>query len=586
MTVEELRGPHRVTVTRDVTMVTRDGKTLYADVYAPADGVDMPTLLRRTPYGKNQNDLALPFNEAHYYASHGYLTIVQNTRGRFGSEGAWYPFVYEANDGYDAVEWAAQQPGSSGRVGTFGQSYGALAQYLTASQRPPHLVTAVPVSAPLGAFENYWYNNGALELGWTLSYFMNMASDVLASMGETDRMAELERLKVDPTLRFGPLTEEALRRRPLSSWIELFGAGAPFLKDILHHASDGPYWWAVDVRRQMKNIDIPMLHVGSWYDIANWDTPTLFNGIRETALGPVARENQAMFMGPWAHLLPYSQPTSAGTGDIDFGPEAVYPVLDMQRAWFDHYVRDGRSGLPQAPVTIFVMGENAWRDESEWPLARAVRTDYHLRSGGSANTAAGDGRLTAEAPADEPYDTYRYDPTDPVPTAGGRFVGGGVKDQRHKQTRDDVLVYTSVANAEPVEVTGPASLTLFASTDAVDTDFIAVLSDVHPDGHVQNLSEGLVRLRFRDSYDEPRLHEPGELHTLTIELGNLSHVFKAGHRVRVHVTSSDFPRWDPNTNTGEPIDSAVTTVVAQQIVFHDAQRPSVLSLPVVPPSRA
>ena len=583
MPLKDQGGPFNVTVERGAVMVTRDGKRLYADIYQPRGEGEFPTLLRRTPYGRTQNDLAEAFNEAHYFASHGYLVVVQDTRGRHGSEGVWYPFVYEAQDGYDAVEWAASLPQSNGRVGMFGQSYGAISQYLAATQRPPHLVTAVPVSAYLGAFENYWYNRGALELSWTLSYFMNMATDVLTKLGDRDRLATLEAMKSDPDIRFAPLTDEALRHLPLQDWVDRFGPGAPFLADILHHDKEDAYWWTVDLRRQLHNIDVPILHVGSWYDIANWDTPQYFLGISREAMSTTARENQALFMGPWSHLLPYSQPTSGGTGDIDFGPEAAFPMLQMQLEWFDHYVRDGGSSIPRPPVTLFVMGDNVWREEDEWPLKRAEATSWYLRSNGDANGADGGGLLDREpSEADDVPDTYVYDPEDPVPSAGGRYVGGGVRDQRTKGKRQDVLHYTSAPLAQGLEITGPLELELHASTDAVDTDFVAILCDVHPDGFVQNLAEGLVRGRFRDGYDAPNLLTPGEVYRFTIELGNISHVVQAGHCLRLLVTSSDFPRWDRNTNTGERPAAASRTQQAQQTILHDQAHPSRLILPAVP----
>lgn len=581
MDLATMRGPYDVTREWDVTMRTRDGKTLYADIYRPIGATAAPTLVRRTPYGKHLNDLAEEFNEAHYYASHGYLTVVQNTRGRFGSEGAWYPFAYEARDGYDTIEWAAGLPGSNGRVGTFGQSYGAIIQYLAATQRPPHLITAVPVSAYLASYENYWYNHGALELSWTLSYFMNMAEDVLAKLGDHERLAALEKLKADPTQRFSPLTDDALRHLPLRDWIERFGAGAPFLADILHHQTDGQYWWAVDLRRQLHNIDVPMLHVGSWYDIANLDTPQYFTGLLDHAMSERARDEQALFMGPWAHLLPYNQPTSRGSGDIDFGPEADFPILEVQRQWFDHFVRDGREGLPRPRVTLFMTGLGQWRDETAWPPPNSRPAAYHLRAAGPANSSSGAGRLSGERPGTENPDVYVYDPEDPVPTAGGRYVGGGVADQRANQSRSDVLVYTGDTLTEALEVAGPVTLRLFAATDCPDTDFVAFLSDVHPDGFVQNLAEGLVRMRYRDAYDEPSAVEPGTVHELTIELGNVTHAFLPGHRVRLHVTSSDFPRWDRNPNTCEPLDSALAMRKATQTVYHEQSRPSALMLPVL-----
>jgi hypothetical protein len=577
----EPRGGYEVERVDDVVMRTRDGVRLAADVYRPVGLETAPTLVRRTPYGKHLNDLAEPFNEAHYYASHGYLTVVQNTRGRFGSEGAWYPFAYEARDGFDAVEWAARLPGSNGRVGMFGQSYGAVCQYLAAAQRPPHLVTAVPVSAPVPGYLNYWFNHGALELSWTLSYFMNMARDVLLAAGDYDRLAALEAMQADPGARFSPLTVEALRHLPIRDWVERFGAGAPFLADVAHHETDGPYWWYTDYSRRLHDVDIPMLHIGSWYDIANFDTPATFTSVRDQGMSESTREGQALFMGPWAHLLPYNQPTSGGAGDIDFGPEAAHPLLRRQREWFDHVLRDGRPGLPMPRVSLFVTGRNTWRDESEWPPARVSYTPLYLDSDGWANTAGGDGRLGARPPTSGRPDTFVYDPLDPVPTQGGRYVGGGVADQRAKQERSDVLVYTGEPLAHEFEVIGPVNCRLHVGTDAPDTDFVVMLCDRRPDGFVQNLAEGIVRCRYRESYDRPAPMRPDVVYELVVELGNIAHLFAPGHRVVVQVTSSDFPRWDRNLNSGERVMDAVSPRPARQVVHHDSAHPSALVLPVV-----
>lgn len=578
--LESQRGPFEVVREDDLAMTTRDGVMLRADVYRPTAPGPYPVLVRRTPYGKRLNDLAADFNEAHYFASHGYVVVVQDTRGRFTSEGAWYPFIYEARDGYDTVEWAATLPGTTGMVGTFGQSYGAISQYLAATQRPPHLRTSIPVSAYQLSFENFWFNGGALELGWMLSYFVNMAEAVLTAEGDDAAIKELAELKVDPAVRFSALTDDALRHLPLLDWTDRLGRGADFLGDILAHPTDGPYWWATDLSRQLFNINVPMLHVGSWYDIANRDTPSFFTGLRETALD--ARDGHALIMGPWAHQLPFNQPTSGGTGDIDFGPEAAISLVDIERRWFDQYLKNDGAELPRPPVRIFVMGEDRWRDEQEWPLARTEYTSYYLRSGGSANTLDGDGFLSVDPPADEPADRYTYDPDDPVPTAGGRFVGGGVADQRKKQSRADVLVYTGPELAENLEITGPITVDLHAMTTAEDADFIAVLSDVRPDGYAQNLAEGILRGRFRDSFVQPLPMEPGIPYEFTIKLWNLSHVFRAGHRIRIHITSSDFPRWDRNAGTGAPTGTDSTLRVAEQSVLHDVAHPSRVVLPVIP----
>ncbi|AII10498.1 CocE/NonD family hydrolase [Rhodococcus opacus] len=580
--IETQRGPFAITREDDVTMTARDGTILRADLYLPDAPGPHPVLVRRTPYGKRLNDLAADFNEAHYFASHGYLVVVQDTRGRFTSQGRWYPFVYEARDGYDTVEWAATLPGSSGRVGTFGQSYGAIAQYLAATQRPPHLTTCIPVSAYQLTFENYWYNGGVLELGWLLSYFVNMAEAVLAAEGDDAGIAELAALKVDPTVRFSALTDTTLRHQPIIDWADRLERGAPFLRDILTQNTDGPYWWATDLSRQLFNMDVPMLHIGSWYDIANRDTPLYYTGLRDEAGTAPARAEQALLMGPWAHQLPFNQPTSGGTGDIDFGPNAAVSLLDVQRQWFDHYLKNDGQGLPRPPVRIFVMGENQWRDEQEWPLARTVFTPYYLHSDGDANTLHGTGTLSTHPPTNESPDHFRYDPQNPVPTTGGRTIGGGVADQRENQTRADVLVYTGPVLTEDLEITGPITVHLYAATTAVDTDFVAVLSDIRPDGYAHNLAEGIVRGRFRESYDNPAPLEPGTIYPFRIPLWNISHVLRAGHRLRLHLTSSDFPRWERNAGTGAPAGTDTIPTAAHQTVVHDAEHPSHVLLPVIP----
>jgi len=286
-------------------------------------------------------------------------------------------------------------------------------------------------------------------------------------------------------------------------------------------------------------------------------------------------------MGPWAHLLPYNQPTSGGSGDIDFGPEAEVFLLDMVRGWFDHFLKGSGEGLPQAPVRIFVMGDNRWRDEAEWPLARTVYTPYYLHSAGGASSLSGDGTLTTVAPSDEPPDRYRYDPDDPVPTRGGHFVGGGVQDQHPNLDRADVLVYTSPELEHDLEITGPVSAVLYAATEGRDTDFMVVVSDVRPDGYTQNLVEGAVRGRFRASLTRPTPLEPGRVYELTVDLWATSHVLRAGHRLRVQVTSSDFPRFDRNLNTGAGFEGT-RAVVVEQTLHHDTARPSHVVLPVVP----
>ncbi len=381
---------YKVVVEKDLAMQTRDGVTLYADVYRPdADG-KFPVLVVRTPYDKSQ-EMAL--SEKDYFPPRGYVVVVQDTRGRFSSEGEFYPFIHEAQDGYDAIEWAAGLPWSDGNVGTVGQSYLALVQYFAAPQRPPHLKAMCPVSAPATYFHNCIYRRGVFELGWMLAYTAFLARDTLQRKGLYETHGPiLDGYISHPEVLISPLKREEYRHLPLRDWGERLKEGAPYFADFLQHNTEGPYWHATDMRRQFHNVNVPILHVSSWYDVFQHDALTMFTGIRENAMTPEAGSAQKLLMGPWGHLMPYASPTSKGTGDIDFGPEALIELHAIQLRWFDHYLKGFDNGIKdEAPIRLFVMGENRWRDEQEWPLARTSYTSFYLSSDGKANSLKGDG---------------------------------------------------------------------------------------------------------------------------------------------------------------------------------------------------
>jgi putative CocE/NonD family hydrolase len=574
---------HRVVMEKDVAMRTRDGVTLRADVYRPDASGKFPVLVVRTPYDKSAGMAA---TEKDYFPPRGYVVVMQDTRGRHASDGEFTPFVNEGRDGYDAIEWAAGLPWSNGEVGTVGQSYMGLVQYFAAPERPPHLRAMSPVSGPVTYFENFTYRRGAFELGWVLAYFTFMARDTLMRKG----LYEQERAKLDsfvsyPDIPMAPLKRDAYKHLPLADWGERLKNGAPYLADYIRNSSYGPFWAGTDLRTRFNQIDVPMLHVGSWYDVFQYDTLTMFNGMREHAMTQRARRGQRLLMGPWAHLLPYAVPTSKGTGEIDFGPEAAIELHAAHLRWFDHFLKNADNGvLDEAPIRLFVMGENRWRDENEWPLARTRYTDVFLRSGGHANSLSGDGVLSFAQPGDEQPDRYVYDPNDPVPTRGGNTLGirSGVYDQTEVEKRDDVLVYTGDVLTKDLEVTGPITLKLHAASSARDTDFTAKLVDVRPDNYPQNLAGGIVRARFRESLSAPSLISPDKVYEYTVDLWSTSHVFKAGHRIRLEVSSSNFPNFDRNPNTGHDFGADAEVVAARQTVFHDGRYPSHLILPVIP----
>ena len=573
-------------IEKNVAMTTRDGIVLRADVYRPDAPGRFPVLLSRLPYDKTGRRRP---GDIDPFVERGYVVIMQDTRGRFASEGDEYaPLIWEAQDGYDAVEWAASLPYSDGQVGTMGQSYLGATQYLLAPTRPPHLKAAFPASASSDFHQSWVYHSGgAFELGWQIPYAILMARDTIARRGLSEKLLpELEReLAPAATPWAPPLTAEAYRRLPLMAWAELLQPVARYLTDYLHEPADGPSWWRINLERRHDQIDVPMYHVTSWYDIFLQGGLANFSGLRRHAMTETARAAQKLLVGPWAHLFPYTSPTSTGTGDIDFGADALIDLHEMQRRWFDHWLKGIDTGvLEEPPVKIFVMGENRWRDEQEWPLARTRYTPYYFHGAGRANTAAGDGTLDAVAPGDEPPDHFVYDPGDPAPTCGGNtlIIPMGVQDQRPVETRADVLVYTSDAVTAPLEVTGPITVTLHAATSAPDTDFTAKLVDVRPDGYAQNLADGIVRARYRLSRETPTLLTPGEVVRYTIDLWATSHVFGPGHRIRVEISSSNFPRFDRNLNTGEDQATGRRWEPARQTVFHDRRYPSHVVLPVIP----
>ena len=577
---------YRVAVHKDMPFQTRDGVTLRADVYRPdADG-HFPVLLSRLPYDKNGRQRP---GDIDYFVERGYVVIYQDTRGRFASAGdEYYPLIWEAQDGYDAVEWAATLPWSDGNVGTFGQSYLGATQYLLVPTRPPHLKTAFPVSASADFHQSWVYHTGgAFEFGWQIPYAILMARDSISRQGLADTLLPaLEREITDPVIPFAqPLTEAACRRLPLSVWDDLLKPVARYLGDYLRHPDDGPYWWTINLERQLSNVNIPMYHVTSWYDIFLRGGLAAFSGMREHGMGETARQHQKLLVGPWAHLFPYTSPTSRGTGDIDFGDNAKIELQATQLRWFDHWLKGIDTGIAAEPsVKLFVMGENVWRDENDWPLARTRYTPYYFHSQGQANSATGDGSLNTTAPGEEPPDRFVYDPDDPVPTRGGNtlIIAVGVQDQREVGARQDVLVYTGEPLSEPLEVTGPITVTLFASTSAPDTDFTAKLVDVRPDGYARNLADGIIRGRYRASRTFPTLLQPDTVTEFTIDLWATSHVFLPGHRIRVDISSSNFPRFDRNLNTGEDQATGSRFQSASQTVFHDARYASHILLPVIP----
>jgi hypothetical protein len=563
---------YEVTIARDVTAKMRDGVILRADVYRPKAEGKFPVLLQRTPYNKN-NGLSFGIRAA----SRGFVVIFQDVRGRYSSEGEWYTFKHESEDGYDSVEWAAALPYSNGKVGMFGGSYVGATQMLAAIAHPPHLAGICPVVTASNYHDGWTYQGGAFEQWFNESWTSGLAQDTLnrSVAKNTNALTGVWKL---------PLTNYPLFNLPESS-SELYSTSAlaPYFTDWLAHPSYDDYWKRLSIEEHYADINVPALTVAAWYDIFQGGSLRNYAGIRAHG-GDGARAGQRLLVIIGGHAG-----GGRKIGDVDFGPAAAqWNENDVTLSWYEFLFK----GMPndfakEKPVKIFVMGKNEWREEDDWPLARAQTNKYFLHSAGNANSLHGTGNLSATAPHSEAADHFVYDPSNPVPTVGGplccdgEHLVPGPRDQRGVESRDDVLVYSTSAFAQDTEVTGPVSLELYAKSSAVDTDFTAKLVDVSPDGFARNLTEGILRARYRDSQETQTLMNPGQVYKFNIDLWSTSNLFLKGHALRLEVSSSNFPRFDRNLNTGEALGSSRNYVSATNTIYHDAEHPSVLILPIV-----
>lgn len=546
---------YRVIIQTGVPAKMRDGVTLRADVFRPDDPGKFPVLLERTPYNR-----AGDTHTASELASHGYVVIIQDVRGRFASEGEFYPFRNESADGYDTVEWGAALPGSNGHVGMFGGSYVGATQMLAAIAKPPHLDAIFPYVTAAEYYEGWTYQGGSLMQWFASSWSSGLTIDTL-----TRKAAARER----PKEWTSTLPVEAYRMTdppPVS-------ALAPYFQDWVSHETNDDYWRPWKISDHYAEMKVKALHGGGWHDIFLGGSIRNYEGMSKVSL---AREDQRLLLGPWAHAATSAE---GKVGDVVFGKDAVLDMTGTALRWFDYALKGVRNEYATgAPVRIFVMGDNKWREEREFPLARTRYAKYFLHSSHALDNAA---------PASDGPDSYEYDPANPVPTIGGRLCCGnqippGPADQRPNEDRPDVLIFSTPPLASDVEVTGWIRAEIHAASSAVDTDFTALLADVDPSGYARFLTDGIVRARYRNSTAKAEPIVPGEIYPYNIDLWATSNVFKAGHRIRLYISSSNFPRFNRNLNTGEPIFGSTRMLKASQKIYHDAQHPSALVLPIIP----
>jgi hypothetical protein len=540
----------------------RDGVKLATDIYRPDGPGRYPVVLVRTPYLKGTTSSYA--EDGLWWAEHGYAYVIQDVRGRGDSDGVFYPIVNEANDGYDTQTWVGQQPWSTGRIGTLGSSYLGWTQVYTAGLNNPYLKAMIPTVVPADPFRDIPYAHGVL---WVTMI---------------DWLAYLD----GHTLQdISGIEDATLKTLPLSDLDRRVGRSLPAWRDWVAHPTLDGYWKAQSYQENYLSSRIPGLHVTGWYDDVLVGTLENFVNLTTRAADPTTRKQQWLLIGPWGHRINQTRKLGA----IDFGSDSLIDFRGIEARWFDHWLKGADNGVDREPhVRIFIMGANYWRDENEWPIARTTYVKYFLHSKGKANSVRGDGVLSSAGPsAREAPDRYTYDPADPVPflTSPGFSQSGGPDDYQQVEHRQDVLVYTAAPFTAPTEICGPLRVTLAAASSARDTDWVAKILDVHPDGFAQRLNDGVVRARFRHSDTHEEFLTPGKVETYEIDAWATCIEMEAGHRLRLEISSSAFPKFAPNTNTGGVAANETRSLPAEQTVFHDTTRTSYLSLPIVPARR-
>ena len=554
----------------NIPVPMRDGVNLSADIWLPPSSLGdgpWPVLLLRTIY---DNQEARYIEWTREFTARGYAVVMQDCRGRGDSDGDWEPYVCELYDGFDTHEWIGEQDWCDGNVGTFGLSYPGFTQTLPATLRSKYLKAVAPIASQQ---DNYGHHrvNGVIHHNVSFA-FLNMLG----------RSMQYESLKhFDQDTFFFAL--------PLETAMEEVSTTHPYFAGVIAHEQYDDWWSSYSLRDKYDQVEIPSYFITGWFDSLSNENFKLFNGWSKNARTEDARKKTKLLVGPWSHqIAPWGRVPMGENGeyaDRTFGKQALSDVIDMHTRWYDQQLKGIDTGIDDdAPIRLFVMGANEWHDEHEWPLARTQWSKYYLHSGGDASDSGGS--LSTEAPVGaESADHFIYDPANPVPSLGSQyqtFDFCGPHDRSELQQRDDVLTFTTEPLAEDTEVTGPIRATIWASSDAIDTDFTAALTDLEPDGKAIALCEGIVRARFRNGTENPELMTPGDVYEFEIDMWNTSNMFKKDHSIRIEISSSNFPRYNRNLNSGNPIATDTDINIANQTIYHDAANPSHVTLPVIP----
>ncbi|EON79447.1 peptidase S15 [Lunatimonas lonarensis] len=549
----------------------RDGTILYADLYMPKNPGKYPVIVTRTPYGLQRENVH--HERMTKFAQRGYVGIVQDVRGRYESDGKWEPFRDEANDGYDTIEWIAKQEFSNGKIAMQGGSYLGHNQWAAATQSPPSLDAIFPSVASTNIYANWLTMGGAYRLSFNYGWgVVRMPNRIMLPQYWHTASYTPEELRYENILMHLPLKDGDLQSG---------GYAVQHYRDWIEHDSYDAYWKEISDEERFEKVLVPAYNTGGWFDIFLMGTLNGYTGMKARGGTPAARQGTKLLVGPWGH--------GPGTkfGDLDFGAHAFVDLYEEELRFYDYHLKGIQNGLDkEKPVRIFYMGENQWRHEDDWPVPGTRYRELFLTGDSPANTLRGGGKLTFEKPSKAGIDKYAYDPNHPVMTYGGNNCCGtptiaGPKDQRDIERRNDVLVYTSEYLTESLAVAGPIKMKLHAATDGPDTDWMIKLIDVYPDGSAYPVSEGILRARFKDGLDKVNLLTPNEVYEFEIEMMGTANVFKPGHRIRIDITSSNFPQFDRNPNTGKPLGSDSETRIAQQTIHHGGTRPSHIVLPIV-----
>jgi putative CocE/NonD family hydrolase len=570
-------------IDQNVSMEMRDGALLAGEVYRPGDGGKYPAIIMRTPYSGEMITGGSSYIKVLPTVHAGYALVIAYVRGRFGSQGKYdlmSPQDVEGADCYDTVEWVANQPWCDGNVGMAGESALGTVQWRTARENPPHLRAIAPGIAGAPGDSGPEVADAPVNLNIAVSLLLILAGDVFDRMdarGEDTVNARhlLDQVKNDPSLAYNYLPVRDVPQFNSTGIRELWNT-------CLHMGASGQQ--ASGEPYPFHKVTIPALSITSWYDPFARNSFRSFSKMMTDGGCQYAREHQHLFAGPWCHCKPQRV-----LGHIDFGPfadEAGSGAFAYLISFFDKYLKGKDINLPM--VRYFRMGSNTWHDADAWPLPQTICQRIFLHSRGRANSSSGDGLLSRDEPVREPADSFTYNPLNPLPTAGGRggvvengFLYGPV-DQVYVARRDDVLCYTTHELKQDIDVTGALELHLFASSSCRDTDFAAKLVDVYPDGRAYNVADGIVRAQYRNSFAKSELLRPGEITEFVIRLGYISHLFRNGHRIRIDVTSSNFPTFDRNMNMGHPLGEDAEGIPALQTVYHQTNCASYIDLPVIP----